>query len=93
MPSSGAPVAGSVGKPERLPARQHDLDGLAGRDGVLGDLHGMDVFLATEAGLDRVDRSGRAVVRGVERGRSPSRTRSAATVRSSASKIAVSAIR
>ena len=47
---------------ERLAAREHDLDRLAGRDRVLGDLDRVDVLVAPEARLDRRRRAaGRAV--------------------------------
>ena len=87
---------------ERLAPGEDDLDRLAGRDRVLGDLHGVDVLVATEAGLDRA--AGRLLRR--RRRRRPSAeldgrraltpSSSAALgreVRSSASKIAASAIR
>jgi hypothetical protein len=38
---------------EGLATGEDHLDRLAGRDRVLGDLDGMDVFVAPEAGLDR----------------------------------------
>ena len=76
---------------ERLPSREHDLDGLAGGDRVLGDLDGVDVLLAAEA---RVDRPGE---RGAGRADASAGPRSSAAlgrdVRSSASKMAASAIR
>ena len=88
---------------ERLAPGQHDLDRLTGRDGLLGDPHGLDVLVATEAGFDRAaggDAAG-AAGSGHRRtvplpGRRPVPFSSAALgreVRSSASKIADSAIR
>ena len=47
------PTVGAARQGQRLAAREHDLDGLAGRDGVLGSDDGRLVRLTTEAGLDR----------------------------------------
>ncbi len=47
------PRGGVRGQIERLPSGEHDLDGLAGRDGVLGDLHGTHVGVSPETRLDR----------------------------------------
>ena len=51
IPSIGRP-SGPDGSVERLAPGQHDLDRLAGRDRLLGDLDGADVGLAAEARLD-----------------------------------------
>ena len=53
IPSSVAPGRRVVRQVERLAPREHDLDRLAGRDRVLGDLDGVDVLVAPEARLDR----------------------------------------
>ena len=94
IPSIGRPV-GRVGRQvERLAPGQDDLDGLAGRDRVLRDLDRVDVGVAPEARVDPV--VPRAAWR---RSRSPPKRRRRArvalgrAVRSSASKIARSAIR
>ena len=54
IPSSGAAGRGIGRQVERLAPGEHDLDRLAGRDRVLGDLDGVDVLVAPEARLDRV---------------------------------------
>ena len=51
-PVERRPGRGVVREVERLAPREHDLDRLAGGDGVLGDLDGMDVLVAPEAGSD-----------------------------------------
>src|SRR3712207_8403013 len=51
---TGRDVEGDL---ERLPPGEDDLDRLAARDRVLGDLHGTDVLVPAEAGLDGSGRS------------------------------------
>ena len=51
-PVERRPGRGVVREVERLAPREHDLDRLAGRDGVLGDLDGVDVLVAPEARAD-----------------------------------------
>ena len=95
MPSSGAPGRGVGRQAERLAPGEHDLDRLAGRDGVLGDLDRVDVLVAAEARVDRVAASAAAGAVPSRRpaDRRPARPALGRDVRSSASKIAVSAIR
>ena len=52
-PVEGRARGDVLGQVERLAARQDDLDGLAARDGLLGDLDGADVLVATQARVDR----------------------------------------
>ena len=80
---------------ERLAAGQHDLDRLAAGDRVLGDLDRVDVLVAAEARVDRARRrTGVAPCRRFGRvGAAPSSAALGREVRSSASKMAASAIR
>ncbi len=83
---------------ERLAPGEHDLDRLARRDRVLGDLDRVDVLVAAEAGLDRpppARPAPPAVPAPFVRPATPrpARPRLGRDVRSSASKIAASAIR
>ena len=106
-PSKRAVQADAVDRPavgpdrqlERLAPGEHDLDRLAGGDRVLGDLDRPDVGVAAEARLDprvgdRAGRPGVGDVRREPRGRAPATSSDALgrAVRSSASKIARSAI-
>ena len=81
---------------ERLASGEHDLDRLAGRDRVLGDLDRVDVLVAAEARLDRAaPGAGRAAPSSRAAGvrAPPSSAALGRDVRSSASKMAASAIR
>ncbi len=72
MPSIGAPSADGR-QVEALAPREDDLDRLAGRDRVLGPLHGADVLVAAEARLDLAQT--RSVGGAVVRGGAPERRR------------------
>ena len=100
-PVEGRACGGIIGQRKRLAPREHDLDRLARGDRLLGHLDRVDVGVSTEAGLDGRGKRG-AVLAGDRGGptraplRPPAPFSSEAlgrAVRSSASKIAASAIR
>ena len=56
---------GGIGRQiERLATSQYDLDGLPGRDGVLGDLDRVDVGVAAQARLDGAPERRRSAIHG-----------------------------